>query len=156
MYKVPHLFNRNFGEISEKSSKKAFLLGLKTVQRIRPSNVEQCGAMWSNVEQCGAMWDSQPQCGVMWSDVGRAVQCIHIISNKIYRTIEFDQKFGNNAPMPHVVDSKLFILWQHQPSAGVSSLSLLSSLCCCRCVGAVKSACYHLGLAGCFIASSQE
>ena len=42
------------------------------------------------------------------------VQCIHIISR--YRTIEFDQKFGNNANAPHVADSKLFILWRHKDS----------------------------------------
>ena len=53
--KVPHLFNRNFSEISEKS----FLLGqlqLKTVQGIRPSNVGLTTAMWSNVGLATTGW----------------------------------------------------------------------------------------------------
>jgi hypothetical protein len=71
------------------------------------SNVEQCGAMWSNVEQCGAMWSDVERCGThnrdmegcgaMWEEWYNAYYILLAIR---YRTIEFDQKFGNNANAP--------------------------------------------------------
>jgi hypothetical protein len=55
--------------------------------------------------------------------------------------------------MPHVTDSKLFILWRHKASRSVLVVVVVIfvlSLCChCR-VRAVKFARYHFGLAGCF------
>ena len=59
------------------------------------SDVEQCGAMWSNVRLTTAMWSDVEQCGM------GGTMHTYIIGNKIYRTIEFDQKIGNNTNAPH-------------------------------------------------------
>ena len=55
--------------------------------------------------------------------------------------------------MPHVTDSKLFILWRHKASRSVLVVVVVIVVLslCCRCrVRAVKFARYHFGLAGCF------
>ena len=51
--------------------------------------------------------------------------------------------------MPHILDSKLFILWQHKARQRVLVIVVVIVVLCCH-LGAVKFARYHFGLAGCF------
>ena len=112
------------------------------------SDVERCGAMWSDVERCGAMWSDVEQCGAMWRDVGLVVQGIHIISNKILHD-RIRQKIWQQRRCPSLRTPSCSFFGDTR-LAHASSLSSLSSVCCCPCVGAVKFARYHFGLAGRF------
>ena len=76
--------------------------------------------------------------------MGRVVRCVHIISNKIsYDRIQPKNWQQRRCPTSRTSSCSFF---GDTRLAGVSSLSLLSLLCCrCR-VGAVKFAHYHLRL----------
>ena len=56
----------------------------------------------------------------MWSNVERVVpyDAYILFAIRYYRTIEFDQKLATTR-MPHIADSKLFILWRHKASRRV-------------------------------------